>query len=119
MLFHEFLRMLRQSREIGMREFAHKINMDVGNYSKLERGILSPPQKPEVIAKIADVLQLDHEEKEKLMNLASLAVGKIPEDIIEDVREYEYLPVLLRTIVNKHLTNEQLKELAERINKEF
>ncbi len=119
MLFHEFLRILRQSREIGMREFAHKIAMDVGNYSKLERGITKPPQKPEVLERIAKGLKLDAEEKKKLIDLGNLAVGKLPEDIAESVQEYEYLPVLLRTIASKQLTDEQLKELTERINKEF
>jgi transcriptional regulator with XRE-family HTH domain len=41
MLFHELLKNLRMSRELGLREFAHSIPMDVGNYSKVERGILN------------------------------------------------------------------------------
>jgi hypothetical protein len=44
MLFHELLKYVRVTREMGLREFAHKIEMDVGNYSKMERGILNPPE---------------------------------------------------------------------------
>lgn len=119
MLFHEFLKNLRVVRDVGMREFAHQIGMDVGNYSRIERGITNPPQKDEILIKIATTLGLNSEEKEKLLNLASLANGKIPTELVESVKDYEYLPVLLRTIANKQLTDEQLKDLTERINKEF
>ncbi len=119
MLFHEFLRILRQSKEIGMREFAHKIGMDVGNYSRIERGIIAPPQKETVLKKIAKALELNNDDTKKLIALGNLAVGRIPSEIAENMREYEYLPVLLRTIANKQLTDEQLRELTERINKEY
>ncbi len=118
MLFHELLKNLRVSREIGLREFAHSIQMDVGNYSKVERGILNPP-KAEILSKITGALRLSKDEEGKLSGLAALANGKIPEDIAEEVKDYEYLPVLLRTIANKQLTDEQLKELTDRVNKKY
>ncbi len=119
MLFYEFLKYLRVSKEMGLREFAHKIGMDVGNYSKLERGILNPPQKEELLEKISNILELTKNEKMKLTDLASMANGRIPEDITDDIKEYEYLPILLRTIANKKLTDEQLKEITERINSKY
>jgi len=93
--------------------------MDVGNYSKLENGSHGAPQKEETLQKITKALSLDKEHKEKLFGLAAIANGKIPSDVVEDIKDYEYLPVLLRTIANKQLTDEQLKELTERINKEL
>ena len=118
MIFHEYLENLRISKELGMRELAHKIGMDVGNYSRLERGITSPPNKDEFYNKVSDNLNLGEDESLKLRELAELSKGKIPKDIVNEVKQYEYLPVLLRTIANKQLTDEQLKELTERINKE-
>ena len=106
-------------REMGLREFAKKIGMDVGNYSKLERGLTNPIKKEEFLIKVSKVLNLSHEEASKLSDLSSLATGQIPKDIIDDIREFEYLPVLLRTIANKQLTDDQLKELTERINKKY
>ena len=119
MKFHEFLKILRSSREIGLREFAHSIGMDVGNYSKLERGLLSPPQKTELFEKLAKRLDLSRDEKSKLIDMASLANGRIPEDVAEEVKSSEYLPVLLRTIANKQLTDDQIRELTDRINKKY
>jgi hypothetical protein len=63
-------------------------------------------------------LKLSKEEGDKLKDIAAIAAGKIPTDIAEDIKEYDYLPVLLRTIANKQLSNEQLRQLTERINSE-
>lgn len=119
MLFHEFLKNLRVMRDLGLREFAHKIGMDVGNYSRIERGIVKPPQKEETLIKISEVLQLDAENTEKLNMFVAIEYGKLFADLAEVVRGYEYLPVLLRTISSKRLSDEQLRDLTERINKEF
>jgi len=118
MLFHEYLKHLRLAKEVGLREFAHKISMDVGNYSRLERGILNPP-KEDVLDRIAKALSLSKDDAQKLDDLAAVTSGRIPEDVAENLREFEYLPVLLRTIANKQLTDEQLRELTERVNKKY
>lgn len=117
MLFHEYLKNLRMVREMGLRELAHKIGWDVGNYSKIERGLLSPPQKEEFIEQLASALKLSADERQKLSDMSALSSGKIPADIADDMKRYEFLPVLMRTIANKQLTDEQLKELTERVNK--
>jgi len=119
MRFQEYLKGLRLSRELGLREFAHMIGMDVGNYSRIERGLSDPPQKEETIKAIVKALRLSKDEARQLSDLASTSRGRIPADIVDEVKDYTYLPVLLRTIANKQMSDEQLKELTERINKEY
>jgi transcriptional regulator with XRE-family HTH domain len=43
--FGKLLKTLRQSGGWTMRDFCLKYGFDPGNYSRLERGMFSPPQK--------------------------------------------------------------------------
>lgn len=41
--YGDLLRVMRTFRGFGSREMAKKLNMDEGNYSRLESGVLAPP----------------------------------------------------------------------------
>lgn len=110
-----FLRELRIDREISLRDFAKSSGMDVGNLSKIERGILDPPQS-KIQNKFIKLLNLNEKDSIKLKDLASHQKGNYPPEVEDDLKEYEYIPILLRTIANKRLTDEQIRELTKKIN---
>ena len=115
--FGDYLRELRIQRDISMRMLAKELNMDVGNLSRIENGKMKPPMKEQFIEDISDVLKLSKNEKEKLIDIASHESGEYPRDIKETLKEHSYIPVLLRTISNKKLSDDAIRKLTEKLNK--
>jgi len=115
--FGDYLRDLRVQRDISMRTLAKELNMDVGNLSKIENGKMKPPMKERFIEDISDILKLSKDEKEKLIDISSHESGEYPRDIKEMLKEHSYIPVLLRTISNKKLSDEEIRKLIKRLNK--
>lgn len=114
--FGDYLRELRILREVSMRMLAKELNMDVGNLSRIENGKMKPPMKDQFIEDISDVLKLRKDEMEKLIDIASHESGEYPRDIKETLKEHSYIPVLLRTISNKKLSDEEIRKLIKRLN---
>ena len=52
-MFGEFIKKRRIDKGLGLREFCKQIEMDASNWSKVERGVLSPPQDEEKLRNIA------------------------------------------------------------------
>jgi transcriptional regulator with XRE-family HTH domain len=115
--FGECLRALRIKREISMRKLAKELKMDVGNLSKIENGKLKAPMKEQFIDDITEILKLDSEERQDLIDISSHENGEYPRDIKEMLKEHNYIPILLRTISNKKLSDEEIRELTKTINK--
>jgi len=115
--FGDYLRDLRVQRDISMRTLAKELSMDVGNLSKIENGKMKPPMKEQFIENISEILKLSKDEKEKLIDISSHESGEYPRDIKEVLKEHSYIPVLLRTISNKKLSDEDIRKLTEKLNK--
>lgn len=64
------LRRYRIQREITLRDMCKKVGVDMGNYSKMERGELPPPKNTDELAKIIKPLRLD-EASERLIYCAA------------------------------------------------
>ncbi len=76
--FGGILRRIRISEEMTLREFAQKIEMDVGNYSKLENSRLAPPRSKKKIERICAELRLPDLHKDFLMAAAyNFHLGKL------------------------------------------
>jgi transcriptional regulator with XRE-family HTH domain len=116
-VFGEFFREMLISKEMSLREVARRSGIDASNLSKMERGVAYPPQKREILQKLARALFLDEEETRRLIELAALVNGMIPEDL-ENVKKNKAIPMLLRAIDNKQLDEKQTAELARLIEEE-
>ena len=105
--------------DIGLRAFADLINMKPSNLSNIERDRIPPPASRKAIDSISDALGLPHGDprRDKLFDLAARAKNRIPADIAEAVKEQPGIPVLVRTVANKQLSENKLRELAEYIKK--
>ena len=55
-MFGEFVRDRRLARDLTLRDFCRRIGEDPSNWSKVERGILPPPQSIEKLNLIAKVI---------------------------------------------------------------
>jgi transcriptional regulator with XRE-family HTH domain len=116
-MFGDMLRNRRQELRLGLRDAAERAEIDPGNLSKLERGGLKPPQDERALNRLARALEydLDGPEAERLRDTAYGENGLVPPDILERDAMARRLPLLLRSINNKQLDEEQLERLIEKI----
>ncbi len=119
-MFGEYIKKKRLENNLSLREFCKKLNEDASNWSKVERGILSPPQDEQKLEKIAQIIKIKKKSADfqKLTDLSSIDAGKIPEYLMTDKKVMETLPVFLRTIGSVKPTPEELEKLITLIRKE-
>jgi len=118
--FGSLLKKIRiEEANIGLRVFAGMINMKPSNLSNIEIGRIAPPANGEAIKIMCDALGLSGNDprREKLFDLAAKAKNRIPADIADAVKNQRGIPVLVRTVANKQLSEKKLRELAEYIKK--
>ena len=120
-LFGEFIKELRLLQGLGLREFCRKFEHDAGNWSKIERGLLYPPDDEVVLENWAGQLGLIKGTSEWLnfFDYASINRGKIPKDILSEAEFVNTLPVFFRTIRSEKPSKEDLEKLVEILKKQI
>jgi transcriptional regulator with XRE-family HTH domain len=118
-MFGEFIKALRIERDIGLREFCRRLSIDASNWSKIERGVLAPPQDDEKLEQIAGVLNIkrDSELYMELKDKAAVDAGIIPKDLLTDQETLNSLPMFFRTVRSEKPTPEELDKLIEKIRR--
>ncbi len=117
--FGEFIKRLRVAKGVTLRTFCREHGFDHGNYSRLERGVLAPPHKEEKLAEYAEALGIERGSDDwfEFSDLAAVARGQIPRDLMDDRAILGKLPVLFRTIRDTGADSEKLDELVEKIRR--
>jgi transcriptional regulator with XRE-family HTH domain len=102
-----------------LRRFCEEYGLDAGNLSRMERGVLPPPQKREKLEEYAKFLKIKEGSDDwyQFFDLAHAASGIIPDEIMNDAGLAQKLPVVFRTLRGQKLTEAQLKDLIEKIRK--
>jgi transcriptional regulator with XRE-family HTH domain len=115
--FGEFFKAKRQVLGLTLREFCLKHKLDPGNMSRMERGLLPPPQERQRLEEYAKYLELkpgsDH--WYTFFDLAAAAKGRLPEELLADQEIVAKLPLVFRTLRGKRLSEQQLSELIKTI----
>jgi transcriptional regulator with XRE-family HTH domain len=116
-MFGSLIKALRIERDIGLREFCRRLSVDASNWSKIERGVLPPPQDDEKLDQIAEILNIekDSELYTELKDKAAVGAGIIPKDLLSDQETLNSLPMFFRTVRSEKPTPEELQKLIERI----
>ncbi|MCX6831831.1 MAG: hypothetical protein NT028_06795 [candidate division Zixibacteria bacterium] len=91
------------------------MNKDVGNVSKLERGLLPPPKDDGIVGQYGAALGLrdDSEEMKELHRLAAIGAGQLPKEILEDDDLVAKLPVFFRTATGSRLDRKKIMDFLE------
>jgi len=102
-----------------LRQFCLENGLDPGNISKIERGILPPPQSREKLAHYAKCLGIVEGSDEWLefFDIARTDTGRIPDELLADKNILAKLPLVFRTIKGQKLTEEQLEKFARALEK--
>ncbi len=119
MTFGEFIKDKRIGQKVSLRSFCESNGYDPGNHSKLERGILNPPDDESFMDKLAAALRLEKETSDwfDFHNFAAVARKQIPKDLLDDREVAEKLPVLFRTLQGEPLPAEKMDELIDFIRR--
>jgi len=85
--------------------------------SRLERGLLPPPQDRKVSEQYAAHLAIKPGTGDwyTFFDLAAAAKGRLPDDLLEDEKLLAKLPLVFRTLRGKRLTEKQLDELVKKV----
>jgi len=116
-MFGEFIKSLRIKKDIGLREFCRRLSIDASNWSKVERGVLAPPQDKDKLNQIAEVLNIEKSSElyNEMTDKASIDAGIIPKDILSDQETLNSLPMFFRTVRSEKPTPEELEKLIKKI----
>ncbi|MCX7013102.1 MAG: helix-turn-helix transcriptional regulator [Candidatus Sumerlaeota bacterium] len=119
-IFADFVREHRLALNLSLRAFCQKHGEDPSNWSKMERGVLRPPESSERLLDIAHKLRIASNErlKRQLFDLAAAQSGRIPEDIMCDAGLVAKLPVVFRSLRGDEPTEDELMRLADLIRNE-
>lgn len=118
-MFGDFVKEKRLKKDISLREFCRLLPTDASNWSKVERGLLPPPQDEGRLKRIADILGIDtiSDEFMELKDKAAIASGIIPKDILSDKEVLDSLPIFFRTVRSEKPTSKDLDLLIEKMKK--
>src|SRR4030043_1983564 len=118
-LFGEYFKKKRLEMRKTLRQFCLENGLDPGNISKIERGILPPPQSREKLAHYAKCLGIVEggDEWLEFFDIARTDAGRIPEDLLADKNIVAKLPLVFRTIKGQKLTGDQLEKFARALEK--
>ncbi len=119
--FGNFFKQKRVERGLTLREFCRINEKDPGNISKIERGLLPPPQTKEILIGYAAALGIKEGTDDWLLfcDLAVTSAGKIPSDIVSNEEVMNALPVLFRTVRKEKLDEKDLEKLVKAIKREL
>jgi len=117
--FGEFFKFLRKKNKITLREFCLNASADPANISRLERGAMPPPQDTDILERYAKALDIKNGSDDwyTFFDLAAADRGIIPKDIMSDIEAVRMLPAFFRTLRGQKPTEEEMKNLAEKIKK--
>jgi len=117
MSFGELVKDLRIAQKKTLRQFCLDHGHDPSNWSKIERGINPPPRDEKTLARWARQLGLESgtDRWQEFMDLADMARGEIPKDVLSDEELLKKLPVFFRSVRGAELTEKQLDELIKMV----
>jgi transcriptional regulator with XRE-family HTH domain len=117
MRFGELVKELRIGQKKTLRQFCLDHGHDPSNWSKVERGVNPPPGDEKTLALWAKQLGLEagSERWQEFMDLAAVARGEIPKDIIDDEELVKKLPVFFRSVRGAELGEKELDDLIRKV----
>ena len=114
--FGDYAKERRIAAGLTLRSFCRDAALDPSNWSKIERGVLSPPDEAEFLTRVSDVLMLKPEERAALGDLAAIARGQIPADL-RDEEILAKMPAFFRAIRGQEYTPEDFDKLLQGVRK--
>jgi transcriptional regulator with XRE-family HTH domain len=120
MSFGDFIRHLRVKQGKTLRQFCREHNHDPSNWSKIERGTLSPPKDAGMLKKWAGELGISEKttDWDDYMIEAAISRGEIPAPILADKGLLAELPDIFRSLMGHKPLKQMKKKRKKRVVKQ-
>jgi transcriptional regulator with XRE-family HTH domain len=117
--FGEFFKEKRIALKKSLRQFCAENKLDPGNISRLERGLMPPPQGSDKLIEYARYLHIKKGSDDWYLffDLARIEAGRIPDELLKDKAVVASLPILFRTLRGQKISERKLEKLVELIKK--
>ena len=117
--FGSHFKELRIRQKMTLRQFCDAHGYDPGNISKLERGLLPPPESDAKLTDYAKALKIRRGSDTwyQFFDLARASRGKLPPEILRKRDVVARLPLLFRTLRGQKVSDQKLNELIEMIRR--
>jgi transcriptional regulator with XRE-family HTH domain len=118
-LFGDFFKEKRIQKGNTLREFCRTHGLDPGNISKLERGMLPPPESKAKLEEYASYLGLKKgtDDWYQFFDRAAASKGIIPGELMDNEELVRSLPLIFRTFRNKRISKKQVDDLIEKLKR--
>jgi transcriptional regulator with XRE-family HTH domain len=116
MKFGDHAKNLRIDAGLTLRSFCRDAAIDPSNWSKIERGVLPPPDDQDFLGRVAAALALNADQRLELADLAAVARGQIPADL-KDEELLGKMPAFFRAIRGQEYTEEDFEKLLSGVRK--
>ena len=118
--FGEYIKSKRTNRNITQTKAAKMFGISLSYLSGIERG-LRPAPADDVVDKMADVLELNHKERIRLIDLAaeSKQPPALADDLIEYIYRYPVIRDMLRYSMECNLTEDDWKLIYNFLKNKF
>lgn len=115
--FGEFFKQRRISLKKTLRQFCAENKLDPGNISRLERGLMPPPQGSDKLEEYGRYLQIKKGSDDwyTFFDIARIEAGRIPEALLNNESVAASLPILFRTLRGQKISEKKLGKLVELI----
>lgn len=113
--FGSLLNDLRTENNLSIREVCKLVSYDPSNWSKIERGLISPPSDDKTLKLWAKMLKVTSDKIQEFIDDAKIAQGIIPDDILNKAEMLELMPAFFRTVRNKKPNKEEIDRLINLI----
>lgn len=114
--FGEWIRRYRADNQITLRDFCKSRNVDSGNWSKLERGVMAPP--PDIVQQrriVREIIGIDESHPDYYWVFAMMkdARASILRQVGESHNVVGALPMFVSKADGTRLTHSELQDLIE------
>lgn len=114
--FGQYLKMLREARDVTLRELARQTSLSAPYLSDVEND-RSQPLTKERMEKVISVLQLSDEEQNQLFDLAGRQRKEVAADLPEYIMENDYVTAALRTARDLKAGEEEWQRFVDELKK--
>ena len=117
--FGEYYKKKRIPLKKTLRQFCAENKLDPGNISRLERGLMPPPQGTDKHEEYARFLEITKGSDDwyTFLDLARIEAGRIPDALLNNASVAASLPILFRTPRGQKISEKKLEKLVELIKK--
>ena len=113
-LFGKHLKALRKASGKAARIVALEAGMQPSNYSRLEYGVINPPQTKQKLDRLASAVGVfGSTEMSQFYDLAAAANKSVPLDLADIISKDDAIPLMLRIIGNKKLSKQEVHEILK------